>query len=158
MCSEPEHALDPSAFALLRDLEHHLAEDVLAPSVPAHEDGWFNALEVRQLLRKYPATEMVFLFASQIQLPAGDYRARSGERQDDIDHASAPTFFMRITNVAMVDRGQQIALILDYASAPRGPTPKGVAAWAWGVLGRFCAIPGPRGTWRAFPMGGVVVS
>ena len=157
MCHEPERPLDADGTALLLQLERHLASDILEDSVPAHEDGWFNALEVRALLRKYPTTAMAFAFPKPIELPPSGFRTRSDLCWKSVEHACPPTFYVEVASVTMVRNGRQTALVLDYSAGPAGPPPKG-AIWAWGILGQFCAVRSPTGTWRGFPMGPVAVS
>ncbi len=156
-CRGPALALDARGQAALLHLERHLVEDVLADDVTDHEDGWFNALEVRGLLRRYPTTEVAFLFPASIPLPNTGFRTRTGGRVEELTHASRSIFYLHVADVQMVRSGQETGLVLDYGSGPTGTPPKGII-WLWGEWGRFCAFPGPEGTWQTYPLGPVMVS
>jgi hypothetical protein len=156
-CRGPALALDARGQSALLDLERHLVEDVLADDVKDHEDGWFNALEVRGLLRRYPATEVAFLFPASIPLPNTRFRTRTGGRVEELTHTSHSIFYLHVADVQMVRSGNEIGLVLDYGSGPAGSPPKGVM-WLWGEWGRFCAFRGLEGTWQAYPLGPVMVS
>jgi hypothetical protein len=72
-------------------------------------------------------------------------------------HVALPIFHMKIEDVALMRSGRRAALVFAYASGPSSPEPNG-ALWAWGMAGRFCAMPGARGRWRIYPLSAVVVS
>jgi hypothetical protein len=53
--------------------------------------------------------------------------------------------------------GDRVALRFHYGADPTGKPPKDVL-WLWGVWGTFCAVKGPKGEWRGYPIGPVGVS
>jgi hypothetical protein len=156
ICRQKPRALDDVGAAVLVDLERHLVRDVLADDVADHNDGAINSVELREILRSHPATQMVFLFPAPIALPNTSYNVQMGGAVEDLARASHPVFYMQVSDVRQVGRGKQIGIVLKYASWPTGTPPQGII-WMWGITGKLCVLQ-EKGGWHGYSIGPLVVS
>jgi hypothetical protein len=157
ICSREPRPLDDSGLRALTKLERHLVQDVLAERIAKHDDGGFNGTEVRDILRRFPAAEVAFLFPQPISLPKSRFRTRMGGTVEQLAGAPNPVFYVELSKVQMVSVGANLGLVLQYSSWPTGKRPAGIA-WMWGIWGEFCAVPNRTGSWSAYPLGGVLGS
>jgi hypothetical protein len=157
ICRREPRPLDVSGVRALTKLERHLVHDVLADRVAKHHDGWFNSTEVRDILRRFPAAEVAFLFPKPISLPETRFRTRMGGTKEDLAAAPSPVFYIELSKVQMVGVGANLGLVLQYNSWPTGARPEGMV-WMWGISGEFCALPNKAGSWDAYPLSGVLES
>jgi len=157
LCREPASPLDRDGQQLLLTLESQLANEVLGNAKLAHDGHQLNTGEVHSMLVEYPQAEMVFAFPAPIVVPGSRFRARLSPTSVRYSRVGPPAFEVGISDVVMMRLGRRTALALEFRSGPVGPHPNG-RFWAWGVAGRFCAIPRAQGRWRIYPLSGVIIS
>jgi len=157
ICRQTAQPLDAAGLSSLADLQKHLVHDVLGDKVTKHDDGWFNAMEVRGFLRGHPSAEMAFLFPAPVAIPKSGFRVRTDRAREDLDGAPHIVVYIELSKVQMVRLGSKLGLVLFYGAGPTGTRPKGIY-WLWGESGQFCALRRKDGSWHAYPIGAVGVS
>jgi hypothetical protein len=157
ICRRSPQPLDLVGQKFLVDLQNHIVEDVVAETITEHDDGGFNTLEVRGLLREFPSAEMAFVFPAPVVVPDSSFHVRTNSSREELDRAPGTVFYIELSKALMVRSGTKLAIVLSYGAGPTGTRPKGTV-WAWGQWGRYCVQRRDDGSWRAFALGAVVVS
>ena len=93
---------DEAGRRALTELERTLVDRTLSDKPKARED-WFNPEEVNELLRRYPATEIAFLFPVPVPIPATRFQVRDKATHAGIDRADHPVFYIEVSDVRVTD-------------------------------------------------------